>query len=382
MKTPLAWLQLKHAKVRLIIAILGISFADILMFMQLGFKDSLFDSSVILHQRLNGDLFLVNPQSNSIVAMRNFSKQYLYKSLAVEGVASASPVYLEFAFWKNPFNYTSRAILVLGVNPRYQTFNFLESANNLNILKMQDVILFDRQSRPEYGAIPEKFKLKKSVIHVELRERRIRVGGLFQLGTSFSSDGNVLTSDLNFIRIFKRDIDLIEIGVIKLKPHADLLTTQKVIRQFLPQNIIVLTHEEFMNSEKKYWQNSTAIGFIFSLGTAMGFMVGVVIVYQILYANVADHLSEYATLKAMGYGDYYFLNVVLQEAIILAFLGYMPGLLMSIFLYSLTASATSLPLIMTFTKIVTVFVFTVFMCFFSGVIAMNKLKEADPADCF
>lgn len=381
MKTPLAWLQLKHAKVRLIIAILGISFADILMFMQLGFKDSLFDSSVILHQRLNGDLFLVNPQSKTIAAMRNFSKQYLYKSLAVEGVASASPVYLEFAFWKNPFNYMSRAILVLGVNPSYQTLNLLESANNLNILKMQDVILFDEQSRPEYGAIPENFKLKKSVV-VELKERRIRVGGLFQLGTSFSSDGNVLTSDLNFIRLFKRDIDLIEIGVIKLKPHADLLATQKVISKFLPKNIRVLTHEEFMESEKNYWQSSTAIGFIFSLGTAMGFMVGVVIVYQILYANVADHLSEYATLKAMGYGDYYFLSVVFQEALILACLGYLPGVLISVVLYSLTASATSLPLIMTLGKVISVLLFTILMCCFSGMIAMNKLKDADPADCF
>jgi putative ABC transport system permease protein len=175
---------------------------------------------------------------------------------------------------------------------------------------------------------------------------------------------------------------LIEIGVIKIKPQGDLLATQRAIRQFLPKNVVVLTKEEFMDFEKKYWQESTSIGFIFFLGTAMGFIVGIVIVYQILYTDVTDHLPEYATLKAMGYKDVYFLNLILQEAIVLALLGYLPGLAISAYLYSLTASATSLPLFISTTKATTVFICTVIMCCVSGAIAMNKLRSADPAECF
>ena len=380
-KTFLAWHQLTHVKTRLIVAIMGITFADILMFMQLGFKDALFDSSVILHKHLNGDLFLINSQSNSLVAMKNFSRQYLYKSLSINDVATASPVYLEFGFWRNPFNYNSRAILVLGINPQYDTFYFPGLAEKIDILKMPDVILFDQNSRIEYGAIADKLNQGQKVT-AELRGRKVKVGGLFSLGASFSSDGHVLTSDINFVRIFKRDINSIEIGVIKIKSEGDLLATQRAISQFLPKNVVVLTKEEFMDFEKKYWQESTSIGFIFFLGTAMGFIVGIVIVYQILYTDVTDHLPEYATLKAMGYKDVYFLNLILQEAIILALLGYLPGLAISAYLYSLTASATSLPLFISTTKATTVFICTVIMCCVSGAIAMNKLRSADPAESF
>jgi putative ABC transport system permease protein len=143
-----------------------------------------------------------------------------------------------------------------------------------------------------------------------------------------------------------------------------------------------LTKEEFVAFEKKYWEESTAIGFVFTLGAAMGFIVGIVIVYQILYTDVTDHLPEYATLKAMGYKDIYFLGVVFQEAMILAILGYLPGFGVSVVLYSLGRSATSLPMYMTLTKVITVFVMTVIMCSVSGAIAVRKLQAADPADIF
>jgi putative ABC transport system permease protein len=380
-KIFLARHQLFYTKTRLLIAILGISFADVLMFMQLGFKDALYESSVVLHKNFNGDLFLINSQSNSLVAMKNFSRRYLYKSLEIDDIAQVSPVYLEFGFWRNPFNYNSRAILVMGINPQYNPFSLPGLEEQISALKMPDAILFDESSRPEYGAITEKFNQGKNIT-AELRGRKVKVTGLFSLGASFSSDGNALTSDINFIRIFKRNIDDIEIGVIKLKPGADLTLIQSEIRQFIPKNVTVLTKEEFMNFEKKYWQESTSIGFIFYLGTTMGFIVGIVIVYQILYTDVSDHLSEYATLKAMGYSDFYFFYLIFQEALMLAILGYIPGLAISAYLYSLTASATSLPLFVTATKATTVFVCTVLMCCISGAIAMNKLRKADPADCF
>jgi putative ABC transport system permease protein len=37
-RTPLGWLQLSHEKGRLLVALAGIAFADVLMFMQLGFQ--------------------------------------------------------------------------------------------------------------------------------------------------------------------------------------------------------------------------------------------------------------------------------------------------------------------------------------------------------
>jgi putative ABC transport system permease protein len=244
------------------------------------------------------------------------------------------------------------------------------------------VVLFDEASRPEFGPISQQFKQGKDIT-TEVGGRRIRVGGLFTLGASFGADGNLVTSDLNFLRMFNnRTEGLIDIGVIKLEPGVNVDTVIKHLQRELPKDVKIFSKEEFINFEKNYWQTGTAIGFIFALGTGMGFIVGTVIVYQILYTDVSDHLPEYATLKAMGYKNSYLLTLVFQEAIILAILGYFPGLAIAAGLYNLTKSATNLPMVMTLTRAVMVLILTMIMCCISGAIAVRKLQAADPADIF
>jgi len=143
-----------------------------------------------------------------------------------------------------------------------------------------------------------------------------------------------------------------------------------------------LTLKQFIDFEKDYWAGSTPIGFIFTLGIVIGFLVGLVIVYQILYADISDHLPEYATLKAMGFTDNYFLGVVLQESLILALLGFIPGVVISLGLYSLAQGATMLPIVMTVQRAITVLILTITMCTLSGAIAIRKLRAADPAEIF
>ncbi|HBL60828.1 MAG TPA: ABC transporter, partial [Cyanobacteria bacterium UBA8803] len=217
----------------------------------------------------------------------------------------------------------------------------------------------------------------------EVGGRRIRVGGLFTLGASFGADGNIVTSDLNFLRLFsQREKGLIDIGIIGLEPGANREIVLKNLKRELPDDVKILSKEEFIAWEKNYWQTSTSIGFVFSLGTAMGFIVGIVIVYQILYTDVDDHLPEYATLKAMGYKNSYLLVVVFQEALMLAILAYFPGCLVALGLYGLTKNATSLPMAMSLGKAATVLILTIVMCSVSGAIAVRKLQAADPADIF
>jgi putative ABC transport system permease protein len=121
---------------------------------------------------------------------------------------------------------------------------------------------------------------------------------------------------------------------------------------------------------------------MFALGTGMGFVVGIIIVYQILFTDVNEHLAEYATLKAMGFTDNYLLRVVFQEALILAIFGYIPGLGISFGLYELTKAATFLPIFMSVSRSAFVLGLTILMCTISGAIAVRKLRAADPADIF
>jgi putative ABC transport system permease protein len=383
MKIPLAWLQLTREKMRLLVALAGIGFADILMFIQLGFRDALFDSSVTLHTNLKGDIFIISPQSTALIALKSFPERRLYQARSFDGVISTSPVYVGFALWKNPETKNTRQILVLGFNPADNILTFPSVEQNLEKIKFPDVVLFDDASRAEFGSVAKDFKEGK-VVETEVESRKVRVEGLFTLGASFGADGNIITSDLNFLRMFggRRQKGLIDIGIVNLEAGTNVDAVVKNMREQLPSDVTVFSHEEFIAHEKSYWQSGTSIGFIFGLGTAMGFVVGTVIVYQILYTDVADHLAEYATLKAMGYTDMYLLGIVFQEALILAFLGFMPGAGIASGLYIFIKSGTNLPIAMTVARAIMILCMTIIMCMISGAIAVRKLRAADPADIF
>ncbi|MEO3703553.1 ABC transporter permease DevC [Trichormus azollae] len=381
-KIPLSWLQLTREKTRLAVALSGIAFADILMFMQLGFRDALYYSNVRMHRSLKGEIVLINTQSNAVLAMKPFSQRRLYKALDLPAVQSVHPIYLDYTSWKNPITGRPRNILTFGINPEFNVFDLPGVEENLHKLKLPDVVLFDRSSRLEYGPIAADFDQGKNVT-AEVRRRKIKVTGLFTLGASFGADGNLITSDVNFLRLFTtRQRGLIDIGLIKLKPGADPNQVAAYLQTYLPTDVNILTKQEFIDYERKYWASSTAIGFIFTLGTIMGFIVGTVIVYQILYTEVTDHLSEYATLKAIGYTQNYLLTVIIQEAFMLAVLGYIPGFACALFMYHVARDATLLPVLMSYERAIMVLILTIFMCFISGIIAMRKLRSADPADIF
>ncbi|MCJ8279760.1 MAG: ABC transporter permease DevC [Rivularia sp. ALOHA_DT_140] len=381
-KLPLAWLQLKREASRLAVALAGIAFADILMFMQLGFRDSLYYSNVRFHNSLKGDIVLINRQTSAILSMKRFSQKRLYQALDLQDVESVSPIYVDYTSWKNPNTGVPRNLLFIGINPQQNVLELPGLQENLNKIQSPNVVLYDRSSRKEYGPIVAEFEQGNDV-RAEVRRKLVKVGGLFTLGASFGSDGNLITSDINFLRIFlNRQPGLIDIGLIKLKPGADANTVAQQLRSYLDKDVKVLTKQEFIDFEINFWASSTAIGFIFTLGTIMGFIVGTVIVYQILYTEVSDHLVEYATLKAIGYSHNYFLTVILQEALILAILGYLPGLAFALFLYEQARAATLLPVFMSTSRAITVLILTILMCFISGTIAVRKLKSADPADIF
>ena len=379
---PLAWLQLSRERSRLLVAIAGIGFADFLMFMQLGFQAALYDSNTLLHRSLKADLILMSPQAQNISNMGSFPRRRLYQAISFEGVASAEALYTDRLNWKNPENRRETEILFFGFNPAKSVLKLPGVEENLQKIKLTDTILFDRSSEGDYAATLAALEQGKTLT-TEVQRRQVTVEGLFTLGASFAGESNAIVSDLTFLRLFpNRSISEVSVGLVKLKSGVAPQQMAAKLQASLPDDVKVMTLAEFVEFEKNYWANTTPIGFIFSLGTAIGFIVGLVIAYQILYTDVSDHLAEYATLKAMGFGDTYFLIVVLQEALILAVLGFVPGLAISLGLYKLAQNATLLPIVMTVHRAGLVLTLTVVMCTLSGAIALRKLRAADPAEIF
>ncbi len=387
-KISTAWLQLKYEKMRLMVAIGGISFAVVLIFMQLGLRVALFDSAVALYSKLEGDIFLLSPRSTALIAMENFSERRLYQTLAFPEVKRVIPIYLGFSQWKNPQtrNYW-RNIYVIGFELAKNVFNLAGVNNNIDKLQEPDVVLFDAASRTEFGPVVELFnqqgKVETEVGDRGPNNRKITVVGLFELGTSFGADGNLITSDLNFLRIFvQRQKGFINLGIVQLHPGYNPAQFVPKLKDYLPPDIRVMSRQELMDFEKEYWNTTTPIGFVFAFGVILGSIVGIIIVYQILYSNVSEHLAEYATLKAMGYRHRYLLTVIFQEALILAILGYIPGFFITLAMYQTAQKATNLPIAMEKTRALMVLSLTILICFISGAIAVRKLQEAEPADIF
>jgi putative ABC transport system permease protein len=381
-RTPLGWLQLNREKSRLWVALAGIAFADVLMFMQLGFQNALYDSNTRFNRAVQADLVLLSPKARNTQTLSTFSRRRLYQAMDISGVQSANALYINTLTWKNPQTKRDATVQMLGFDPDHPAFNLSAVNQQLDKIKLANTVLFDRKARGEYQQVLAQLDQGKSVT-TEAERHTLTIAGLFQLGASFGADANVMVSDQTFLRLFpRREASSISLGLIQLQPGSDPQQIATILRTHLPNDVLVLTAAEYVQLEENYWKTESPIGFIFSLGTAMAFVVGVVIVYQVLSTDVNAHLKEYATFKAMGYRNTYLLGVVFEEAIILAFLGFIPGVLLPLGLYQLTANATALPITMTLSRALLVLTLTLIMCSLSGAIATRKLQSADPADMF
>jgi putative ABC transport system permease protein len=375
-------LQLKHDKLRLLTALSGIAFADILIFMQLGFMNALYTSNTQYPRKLNGDIVLTSTQATNFNKPYTFPRRRLYQAMDVPGVESAEPLYIGSLEWRNPQNREKTSMTVVGFDPAKPAFNLPEVNRQLDKLKIPDTVLFDQASRGEYDQVISQIQQGKTVT-TESDRTTVTIAGVFKVGASFADDGALITSDQTFMRLFARkQPGLVSLGVIDLENNSDPETVRTYLNNYLADDVQAYTYQEYVDTELEYIQTSTAIGFVFTLGTMMGFIVGIVIVYQVLSTDVNDHMAEYATFKAMGYKNSYLLGVVFEEAIILSIIGFIPSVAIAAGLYQLTAAATALPIVLPVSRAVTVLIMTITMCGISGAIATRKLQSADPADIF
>jgi putative ABC transport system permease protein len=379
-RVPIAWLNLLHERTRLGVAIAGVAFAVILIFMNLGFLGALVETATNFYEQFNADLFLMSPQSLEISSTKLFPRERIYQVAGVEGVERVMPLYSEYMLWRNPETRESRAMFAYAINPDDPVFlmSELQEPTSRNLLFERDAVFMDRLSRPEFG--PQAIGTE-----TEVTRRRVKVVGNYSLGGGFAADGTIIMSDQNFIRYLdRRQLGRINLGLIKLKPGVNPEKAKITVRKLLAADVDIYTKAGIIEHDKNYWLQATSIGFIFGLGVVVSFIVGTVIVYQILSTDIRDHMSEYATMKAMGYKGRYLFGIVLQEAMILAIMGYIPGLIVALGLYTLTVNATAgaLPVAMNLGRIIFVLILTSIMCCLSALISVRKAISADPAEVF
>ena len=386
-RTPLAWKNLVHDARRLLVAISGVSFAVILIFMELGFLNALLESTVQVLRRLNGEIVIVSRAQYALVAGERFDRRRLEDAREIAGVASVSPVYIEssLATLRTPGQrgFPIRVLATPADDPAIDIPQFKSLAHALD---RTGAALADVTSRRKYG-FPE-LATSQAAYRGELNGKQLHLAGRFHLGIDFANDGNLLMTAANFRRFFPQravgddPLDRVDLGVVRLEPGTAPASIVQILRRSLPGDVEALTREQMIVREKSFWQKNAPLGYIFMVGATMGFVVGVVICYQIVYADIADHMREFATLKAIGYGSGYFVRLVLWQCLFLAVLGFLPGAAVSYASYRLLAEVTGLTMTMSWQLAAGVLAATAAMCMISGLLAVSKLLAADPADLF
>lgn len=377
-RVPLARRNLFANKARLLRSLAGIGFAVLLMQMQLGFERAFFEASLQVIHLLDGDLFIQNAHKYRFGTREPFPPADLDRARRVPGVASARPFYADWytSFWKNPYDGKVFLVRALAFDPDRPVLRLPAVNARLAALKTPDTVLVDRRARGFLG-------MTGNALASEFNGRPVRVVGRFSLGPDFQNDGTVITSAQTFNALLPPgDPRGVEEGVIKVKPGADPHAVERALRAALPGDVAVFTKGQLLRFERDFEARVSSAGAIFAMGTLVGFVVGALISYQIVYTDLTDQLPQYATLKAMGYGPATLARTVLRQAGLLAIGGWVPAWLVSLLLYRIIGGLALIPMTTSLYIVAVSFALTLGMCLVSAALAMTRVLAADPAEVF
>ena len=381
---PIAWMQLTSERKRFAVALAGITFAVTMMLFQMGLQRALYRQVVGPLVMLDADVVLVSPNYEYFGVGRGFPAVRLSQAYSLNEVVSAYGIKLGCMSFKNVEDGRERDIFAIAFDPSKDVFLAPEIKRNQGLLKRRGDILFDAQSRDQYGRVEEIFNERGGkFLRTELSGVKCDIVGLVEIGATFAADGNVLMSLDTYSLIWPNmPMGVYDVGVIKLKEGSDVESAVGRLNEMFPDDVRVMSKTDFIEAEKDYWAVRTPIGFVIGASMAVAIFVGAVIVYQILYTDVSEHIPEYATLKAIGFDDTFFISIILQESLILSFLGFIPGVGLSAILYKMTRDIANMPTYMSGADMLIVFGLSLAMCMAAGLLATRKLRRANPADIF
>jgi putative ABC transport system permease protein len=376
MKTPLAWRNVALSKVRSLIALCGISFAILLIFMQLGFYAAAGSSATNVYEALDFDVAVLSPQYIFVARPAQFPRSRLEQVRAVEGVESVAPLWIGLGEWRSLESQQRWNILTLGVDPAQRPFRNATVNDQLPLLKVRDSALSDSLSRPEHGPL-------LPGVASEVEHHRVRIVGRYAIGAGFIAGATLVTGRETFVEIFQEaSPERISVGLVKLVPGASAEAAAAEMKKRLWPVATAITRAELSAAEQRFWLKVKPIGIMFTSGVLVAFAAGAVVLYQVLASEVQNHLREYATLKALGYADGYVYGVVVRQALIFSGLGFVPAFFVALGLYFLLRTQALVPVTMEFTRVAGVFLLTAIMCLSATFLAVRKLRDADPADLF
>jgi putative ABC transport system permease protein len=384
-RTPVGWLQLIHNRMRLIAAVAGIAFANLLVFVQLGVMASLTSVTQLAFTPFHTDI-IISPLRPQFLNGEMISRRLMYNTLADPAVAEATPLYVETKEWKRP-DGSSTTLIVYGMLPEAAAFAGETIGDQLAMLAPADRVLLDTaipDIDEDMGAAAVAQLSPDMPLRFEIDGHAVSAVGGFRLGSGFDTAGALVVSDQTFQQLFpERTAGTPSHILIRVKPNQDPTTVVgRLSERLVLERVQVRTTAQAIADDVNYMNDEASIGIIFGMGVFIGILVGLVIVYQVLSTDVVAHMKEYATFKAMGYPHRFLLGIVFEEALIIAIVGFVPGVLLGSAIYEVMSVATGLPIGMKADRALAVFGGTFVACALSGALATLRLRRAEPAELF
>ena len=380
-RLPIGWLQLTHNRGRFTAALAGVAFANVLVFVQLGLMNSIAAATQRPYAFFQADIMISASDANALEEGGNVARQWMLQALADRDVLDGTGLFVGKIPWDR--GETDISLTTFGIDPARPDFIAPEVTADLALLQVQNAVILDRLarglSRDEAAAIRP-----QTPFTFETQGKTLTAFDTFAGGSGFGGDGYLLVSDQTFLGLFpSRASAAPDHILLRLRPGADVAAAVSRLRELISESSLrIRSYADAVAEDLRYQQTQRPTGVIFGFGVMIGVLVGLVILYQVLSADVADHMREYATFKAMGYGPLFFLGVIFEEALILGIVGFAPGVLLGTGILALMGKVTTLPLFMSWSMAIMVFFGTILFSALSGAIATRKLVAADPADLF
>jgi putative ABC transport system permease protein len=372
----LAWRILTHDKGRTVLAVAGVFMAILLVFVELGFFIAVPQGGMLLYDRMRFDLLLTSSEYEYQAQPGAFPAARIEAARRLPQVAQATAVYFGQAKWESGADGKAPDVFVIGFDPRAQIFTAEDIWPQRAALERADTFLVDSATRPMFGPLG-------TGRVVEINQQPMTVGGEYVLGTGFMGLGVILVSEPNFLRLLPfRGLDRANLGLIQLKPRIEPDAAAAALRKSLGSDIRVFTRPELEAHETTYWTTRTSVGLLFGSGLLVAFVVGIMVIYQVLATQVSRQLPQFATLKAIGYADRALGGTVLAMALVIVLAGFVPALAAALGLYVVIRDETLLPVTMTAARIGAVLAAALLMAAFSALLSAGSLRRADPADIF
>jgi putative ABC transport system permease protein len=365
---------LLHERSRTFASIGGVTFALLLMLLQVGFRNALFDSALELVRQLDADVIVIPKDKRPFLRRDLMPNERLYQARSVPGVVDVAPLWIALMSWTNSETKTLHPIRIIGFDPDERTFLIPEVNEKARALRRFGTALIDAHSRSSYGHIGPG--------PAQVNRLEIDVIGTFPLGTDFEVDGSLIVSEETYFDVTGWTNNMVGAGLVQLAPGTDVDAVVAEMLRVLPTDVRVYSKKDLIARDLEYWETGTPVSVILLVGVTLGFAVGIVICYQILYTEVLDHLAEFATLKAMGYGNRFIQAVVVVEALVLSLLGFVPAMGLGWLMLRGLGALSGLPTSLGTDDALDILMLSVGMCVAASLLALRKVRVLDPAELF